>query len=382
MGARFDIVVWRWLRLRFLRCLEVVTLLIEEEVDRYIYETPATLAGNVVSFLADNAIERVGLESFALRPFQGDFDLFYVSTVARGLAGSKSDVDLILVAGESVADDTTLSSMLFYSGRRVGVKVFRNFDIKSAIDILQEISTRIIDGDFVSIFEARKRMPVKWIDVERLVNGVSLKLGPIYLEYLRPLCRWVVIDALQEFQVQYCLVRLALASNNFGAASAYALGAIVSAMDAIMATCGRVQSNIKWTLERWRRFTLDAQAPRAREAIRRLMDAKDVAGWPTVGAANDLVKALTNLRAFMYAEFVSPGQLGCLRIDIPDGGYRAPFLPGADGVFSQNTAAVVNTLTLNRILGADSSGLETLDSREAKDTLELLQAGVLSFKIV
>jgi len=340
------------------------------------------LAQNVESFLAENKIERTGLESFALRPFEGGFDSFYVSTVARGLAGSKSDVDLILVSNAPISASTTLSSMLFHAGRRVGVKLVNQPDMGDALDVLHKLSDQIAVGRFVAAADERKRIPMEWQDLERLINGVSFVSGTKYIRYLPWLSRWMVINTLQEFQRQVNFVRLALVSGNLSAASAYAFGAVVSAMDAVMAACGQVQSNTKWTFERWRRFTPGAQARKACEAIALVSDVKDVLTRPLASVGRDLTKALTDLQAFLWTEFVPPVQLGSARFDLSDGVHRDAFLPGADSICGKRIAAVVDAAILDQILSARSADFAMFDSEVARAALRLLQVGALSCNII
>jgi hypothetical protein len=354
-------------------------MLIDAEVDRYLDQAAALMAQNVESFFASNGIGRAELEVFALRPFENRFDSFYVSTVARGLAGSRSDVDFILVSNALTAEVTTLSNMLFHAGRRVGVKLVNRQTLEESLAVLHEVTDNIAAGQFVNATDRSKRISVGWQDLERLINGVSFSSGAKYLYHLPWLCRWTVVNTLQEFLRQLIFVRLALASGIPTAASAYAFGAIESAMDAIMAACGQVQSNTKWTFERWRRFTPTIQARKALEAVALVAQARDVLARPLVKSSGiDIAKALTSLQAFLCIELMPCSQLGNARLDVSEGAHRAPFLPGAESIGSARVAAVVSTATLAQVLGATNAEFVALDRGVARDTLRLLQVGALS----
>lgn len=357
-------------------------MLIDSEVDRYLDRAPAILAENVEAFFRGNAIERNALESFALRSFEGDFDCFYVSTVARGLAGSKSDVDLIVVSSAAAMASSPLSSMLFHANRRLGLKLVNQRDLGGDLAVLDEVSARIAGGQFIVAEDQRKRLAIGWQELERLINGVSFSAGARYLRYLPQLSRWTLIHKLQEFERQAGFFRLASLSGNPAAASAYAFGAVVCAMDAVMASCGQVQSNTKWTLQRWHRFAPAVRTGKAREAAARVAKA-DSALRPLMGSPSaDLSAALADLQSFLWREFVPTTQLGTVRYELSAGVHRHPFLPDADSICSEKAAAVIGAATLDRIRAVGCHDFSTSDGGAARDALRLLQLGMLSGNIV
>lgn len=357
-------------------------MLIDPEFNRYSDQAPSLLRRNVDTFLEQNALDRAELERASLRPFKGHFDAFYVSTVARGLAGSKSDVDLILVSYDASLDDAMLSNMLFHGGRRVGVKVIKHTELNQALLTLREISGRIALRSFVDVVEERKRVQVDWQDLERLINGISFNSGAQYLTYLPDLCRVTAVAMLQEFYRQVGFVRLATSSHDFPAAAAYAYVAVISAMDAVMATCGRVQSNSKWTLERWHHFVPSVHTPRVLGAIARITRARE-ALQPFIEASGAaLLAPLMELQDYISAEFVPTSQTGVVKLCLSDGTHRTPFLPGADSVGSSRMMAIVDSAVLDAIETPASLDATVADGEIARHALQLLQVNILSCKLV
>ena len=339
-------------------------------------ESEAVRRGNVVRFFDDNGIDRIEFEQFALRPFAKPFDAYYVSTVARGLAGSKSDIDIVLASGGTLPDDATLSNMLFHSGRRVGVRMLSRSDIDSALAHLATVARDLAAGRSVRIAEERGHLAVKWSELERLINGVGIENVPSFLDALPDLCHWALIGALQDFEIAFCCAQLSARSDNAAAVAAYGFTALIAATDAILASCGNVQSNAKWVLERWRLFKttkikgLDALA-NAVAQVRFEIDA------PVRRGAAALMPALMRLRVALHERFRSGDMGHGLVFALPTEVKRAAFLPGADCLARPDRTIIVADKLLDQLIGMTSIGMSALDSRSAGLALTLVQQNCL-----
>jgi hypothetical protein len=233
-----------------------------EEMEVYAASAPALARENVERFFIVAGIDRANFEQMINRLSQRSGPIYYVSTVARGLAGSKSDIDIII---PSSAGAQPLSSMLFHGERRIGAKVIEAQTIDAALRFVSKTVSCPEDHLIEAVGFAERDLPVKWCDLERIVNGYSFEAGTPYATALRDICRWALGAALGAYRANRELMHLAISAGRVGAAHAYCTGHLIAAMDAVMASCGRVQSNTKWTLQRWSQFRLEIEDETVRD---------------------------------------------------------------------------------------------------------------------
>jgi hypothetical protein len=304
-------------------------MMIAEEVAAQMEERPVTGRRNVDAFFALNGVERNGFEAATLRGFAGPFVPFYVSTVPRGLAGSTSDVDLILVTEDRAAAAHATSNMLFFGSRRVGVKVLAREDIALAIAMLQTP-------------HASAPTPLKWVDLERLVNGTSFVEGESYAAHLPVLCSDAAQRFLADFQAARLGAELAVAALQTRSVEAYAATAVLAAMDTLMAACGRVQWNSKWTLERWRQFRDEARAPQATSGVRLLDRASRIVRGERPMTTPEVLSQLQAVATFL-GHLAAPLTLPPARL-VPAPRVEAHrFLPSSVALAREGRVAVVTS---------------------------------------
>lgn len=348
-------------------------MIFTEEVARQVERLPASGRRNVEAFFARYGIERPAFEDFSLRRFSGDAAAFYVSTVARGLAGSTSDIDLILVTDAAVPPHQSTSNMLFFGSRRVGVKLVSRQEIREALTALEhDVAALASSPDTASV--ATGSGPLRWVDLERIVNGVSFASDETFAPHLPILCRAVTPRFLVDFQMGRGLTALAWAAGKPAAGYAYASSCVLSAMDALMAACGRVQWNMKWTLERWRRFVAESLPRPIAEGVTVIERARPIfeGGLTTNGAT--ATAALDAIAAFFEANLVQT-TLPALSIAVAPEVRQFRFLPRASALDRKGRLAVVTDAVVS---AAGSPVAVALDDRHlASSCLALTQLGFL-----
>ncbi|MFN7882198.1 MAG: DUF6001 family protein, partial [bacterium] len=275
---------------------------------------------NVTTCLAHWGIERGPFEVLIDRLSEAAGPIYYVSTVPRGQAGSTSDLDVIVVSNSDEAP--SMSNMLFHMGRRVGAKVAPRPLIEKSIGILADAvrqSEPPLSGDPRAV---RARLPIKWVDLERLVNGVSFAEDNAFLSALPVLSVCQQQISLEDYVRHRAALRLACGVH--GGSNAYLSLALMAAMDAVMAACGRVQSNAKWTFVRWARFLEECTQ---RSLIERLAPINSV--WSVLERSKqcppEMLDAVDHLLEGLFGNI--PDDAGS--IALVDGVHMSQFLPGA-----------------------------------------------------
>lgn len=349
-------------------------MIITDEVSREAGRLPSAGRRNVEGFFDRFSLDRSAFEAFSLRRFPDTATPYYVSTVARGLAGSTSDIDLILVSPDKVPPEQASSNMLFFGDRRVGVKLISRADIDQALAGLDACGPD--DGGPLDLgTDPTSAGPIRWVDLERVVNGVSFQDDAGYTRHLPTLSRAAVQRFLAEFQIAAACTGLACVSGAEAAAYAYRAAAVVAAMDALMAACGRVQWNMKWTLERWRRFAVDATTAEARLGVAAI---EKVAPIIQAIAPSSTADPLDELRRFFEANVLARRPLPAPRLALATDARTFGFLPGATAVERAGAFAVTDAALAAHIA---ASGEIPSDPERARAALQLLQLGFLRMSL-
>lgn len=327
--------------------------------------------GRTQAFFDAWGADRQAFETFLLRSFQGELTPYYVSTVARGLASSTSDVDVIVVTDDPEVRRTPLSSMLFYANRRVGAKVISRSEIRSCLALV---------GEQLQRWRAEGRcadapLPLKWVDLERVVNGATFVGEPEFLHALPDISLWTAVGSRRSFVGYRFCCAIAVRAGQVEAARVYGEAALAAAMDTVLAICGDVQWNTKWTFERWRRLPRAELSGDVAEAARSITEAHA----RILAAVTSEAKAgVKDLLASLGPEvlFPEPRRDGA-RLKLGTDVAVHPFLPSAQILQSDAGATVLHPADLAAGLAVASAEIERLTPETARTTLELIQRGYL-----
>jgi hypothetical protein len=348
-------------------------MIFTDEIARFKSTAESSRRRNTLSFFERYGIDRPKSEEMLNRLCPEPCDLYYVSTVPAGLAGSTSDLDVILVApaGSSTRD---LSSMLFQNGRRIGAKIVPARVVDDAIGMLRQVSSTSAQ-EVVVENPSPPASPLKWVDLERLINGISFTTGAYYLEALDDAAEYAVAKALETYSVQRFGAHLAAkAGLAKTAARAYSAGALTSAMDILMAACGRIQSNVKWTYQRWSAFAHATENPTVAEGKKIIGNALSACmAGRYAGAA-----VLGPIDEFFAHALRAGGKLGIKGLQLSADVMSRSFLPGATCLKGRHKTVVVHSPLLDNMESLDDvDGLDRLDSADARSLLALLQSGMV-----
>lgn len=343
---------------------------LETELASYMSDAPRTGRRHTDDFFRRFGLDKAKFEAFSLRRFPAGGEAYYVSTVPRGLAGPTSDIDLILVTEEEVSADQATSNMLFFEGRRTGVKMVDRGQVAACLGQLGQGSPRRIWNDAKLL----DRLPLKFIDLERLVNGVAVGGQDAYLTHLPLLSAWAASHHLRHYVRGDVFTRLALRAGADGAAWAYAQEALQAAMDWLMARCGRVQWNPKWTFQRWSAFVAEISSAEAREgvavieALRRTLH--EGGDEPEIRSACDAVVRLAAASDAMAAS--------CPILTPAERAATFRFLPGATSLSLDERTSIVPDDLLAELRAAQMRDVGAVSRGAARAGLELVQRGFFS----
>jgi hypothetical protein len=347
-----------------------------EEIESYKLGAEARARQNTLAFLDKYELERRGAEEMLARLCPLPCDIYYVSTVPAGLAGSKSDLDIILVPPESGTFES-LSSMLFYGGRRVGAKIIPAATISRALEILRDATSSALlhsGGDAESLDSV---IPLKWADLERLVNGISLTRGATYLPALNDVVAYAVARTFANYRQQRFASKLAGRAGIDAAVTGYLTGAVLSAMEALMAACGRVQAtNSKWTLERWSRFKTATDNSGAADDRRIISAAWQALSLGTVREPANWLVAIDQLFDRMIGA-VPAGKSHGLRLSSK--AVSSAFLPGAVCIKAPGRTVVIPSRLMEQLPAIDGQDFAELSTPDAAMLLWLLQLELIGF---
>jgi len=346
-------------------------MIFKDQIAAYAAAAPNNAIRNTEMFFQNYAIDRLQFEEFALRPFDEDSTTFYVSTVPRGFAGSKSDLDLILVANADDADNG-ISNMLFFNERRVGNKVIRRSDIAKSFELVAAALETPPDDRLAAIAEVNRTLPIKWADLERVVNGVSFAAGAPYAPYLGLVSRWTVHSSLVNYRQQLIFASLAALAGSPLATYGYMQNCLAGAMDAVMAACGQVLTNTKWTLPRWKLFRECATGNVVRQGIELVEALAQTFEMHRITTAPEPAEASTALSFYfdrLLCKFESKGEK---RFVLTSKTQSHRFLPAATLLSQRGRNAVTDSKALEAILSVPCTAVESLDHVQAQLALDLL----------
>jgi hypothetical protein len=342
-------------------------MIFADEIEIYRSEATRQMRGNTCNFLTSAGISRLELEGYVLRRFPAHNKLLYTSTVPRGLAGSTSDIDLMVVLPPCVTSTET-ANFLFFGGRRIGVKGINSEDLSKGLAMLRDVDP------FTHPENILKLLPLKWMDLERAVNGCSFEDEIGYLCHLEYLSRWGAAAAMSELLSNAFLCALATRAGRAGSRRAYIWAVRLSLMDMVMAACGRVQSNSKWTAERWRVFRNENLGPIAADFV---AEADALIYTLDIGPSDSFYKPLANFCLRLSKLSGLSQELNSI-IMRPSNVEDFGFLPGARLLSSHNGVAVIDELQLNCVMGAGSKTFEGMTASVADTAVRLIQLGLLS----
>jgi hypothetical protein len=208
---------------------------------------------NIEALLDQRGSSVKGVKDLIGCQFSDVADILFVSTVTSGLAGSTSDVDVVVIVDGDLADER-MSTMIFSEGVRLGVTAYRDGEIRAAIERLSSLS-RIPPSRIVAArkdWDRGERVP--WIELERCVNGYSFETANRYIAGLPSLAEACFGMAVEQFRRAVVLALLADYGGECRGQYGYAIVAVRALMDALMAERFDIHSNPKWVFERWSKF--------------------------------------------------------------------------------------------------------------------------------
>lgn len=208
----------------------------------------------VSRFLAWAGCDPGGIRRSIGRQFGEIHDILYVSTITNGLAGSTSDIDVILVVADKDLAVERMSTRIFSGSRRIGVTAYSHREIVEAISRVRALEP--LPASEVQRTRAAwdGSQQICWTDLIRCINGYSFESSMPYLDGLPALSVVTYVTAFEQFRRAVALCWLSAAAQERRGCQGYALTALRELMDAFMARYGQVNSGAKWVFERWQRF--------------------------------------------------------------------------------------------------------------------------------
>lgn len=219
--------------------------------------------GHLEAFLTSRALTVEELAAEA-RARTGAGEVYFVSTAVHGLAGSTSDIDLIVVSPARLQDASRISTMAFAQGSRLGIKHYGHEEVVQSMAYLADLSDRTAGEVWQGVTSWRAPAPL--VDIERLINGLRDDGVSPHAHGLEHLCgvRFSYSFGLfREAIIHGCLAQRASETR---APWGYLLHALPHLMDVVLSCEGDVVTNIKWTTQRW------GQSDAARTEEWRLID--------------------------------------------------------------------------------------------------------------
>ncbi len=223
----------------------------KSDLIRMLHDLPRDRASNVEAFMRQIEFDPIQFETTVRKQFPDLVDMFFVSTVARGLAGSMSDIDVIVITAAR-PNFQRMSIMVHAQGRRLGVKHYSTDELAHVREVLAGSWAM---ADLVQPVVAwLDRVTVDWVDCERVANGFSYATGTPWCNLLPALSELWLWEALMHAREATASASLSVAAGERRAAYGYLLIGLAYLRECVMAQCGDIQSNSKWTGERWSRF--------------------------------------------------------------------------------------------------------------------------------
>ncbi len=232
-----------------------------EQAGRFASGIESRARANVESLLAQMSSTADDFHDTVRKQFAQIVDILFVSTVASGLFGSTSDIDLIAVL-EDGARPVGMSTMMFLKDRRLGVKAYTTGEVDAALTCLKEMGRKRPTELASCQKEMLATTRMTWVDLERCVNGFSFMSGAPYSHHLPDLSEAWFSIAFDQFRRAVILGVIADRAGEERGRYGYALVAVRNLMDLIMAAHGWIHSNLKWVQQRWAQFK-DSSLPLA-----------------------------------------------------------------------------------------------------------------------
>jgi GrpB-like predicted nucleotidyltransferase (UPF0157 family) len=205
-------------------------------------------ATDLLSFLETRDLTVEDLTS-AARTRMGPGEVHIVSTAVQGLAGSTSDIDMIVVSPAALDTSARMSMMTFVKGSRVGIKCYSRDEIAESLRHLAAVS-ELPAGDLQRELDGW-RAPVPWVDLERLINGLRYDMTCPFEWALGDLCAARFSQGFGLFREGVICGCLAQRAGEQRSPWGYLLFALPHLMAAVLACEGSVIANAKWTTQRW-----------------------------------------------------------------------------------------------------------------------------------
>jgi len=350
-------------------------MLFEDEVRRKQEHSFFQRKSNVENFLRDNDLTHDRVKEQIHHLVGKSVEPYYVSTVPRGLAGSTSDVDLIIL-DEDEPDQPGLSSMLFVSGRRFGVVQFSYKCVNQAVRRLEEYNSSGSTNAMNSSETVQSSLTPRWEHIERIINGVHLDRGENeFIGHLSTISRSATLFALAAVHRFTFLFRMAEASGKKSLMTIYGWSAVMHFFDAVMSAAGEVQSNSKWVLERWQRFRSEDYSDAVNGEVRRgeSLYQKYISGTLFY---SDLMDAVNELSAILMSESTF-----CTNPVFPEKTGYSDMLKGAT-LITKEGGGHNNCLVSSQVVGAvENSSFDELPSNLAASILDLIETGFCQLKL-
>lgn len=307
--------------------------------------------------------------------FESEVEPFFVSTVVRGLAGSTSDIDIMAV-GEGVSQ--AVSAMMFWEGRRIGLKAIDIDTLRAAQHELQAKFEAIKSGAFLSSGDLATSQHLKRVDLERLTNSYSLAKGAEFLTYLPALSRIAALESKREAAASLAAAHWAINCDQRKRAWAYLDIFVINAMDCVMALCGNVQSNTKWTNQRWAVFAADILHPGVAAVCSHIETLHK--GLIADPESNKLEAQITLARSIFGIMSGMEGSRETYRLALAKDVGCFDFMPGSKCLSLRDRCAIVDAGRFDDLLAKDLS--LSLDAQDASLALELLLCSAFSVDAV
>ena len=208
---------------------------------------------NCEAFLATRGTSLARIGEFVGARMDGVRAIYLTSSPVHGLANATSDIDTICVVdGETMPERT--ATQIFDDDNHYETIPFTTIEVAAEMARL-EAAARLSPGKRVSAYKTwDKNGPIARKYLERLVNGVPVREGGIYLDHLGALAvLWKTASLARAVTMTAC-AELSLAAGERRGALGYGLNAALYAMDAFLSHHGDVYSNKKWFLLRFHRF--------------------------------------------------------------------------------------------------------------------------------
>jgi hypothetical protein len=326
--------------------------------------------GFLRSFFAECELSPESLAEDVRQRLEIDVEPRFVSTVVRGLAGSTSDIDIVGVgAGASQA----VSAMMFWGGRRIGLKAIDINVLQAAREELQEKFGAVKEGSPPSTAELKASKFLKRVDLERLINSFSLTSGADFLPSLPALSRIAALESRREAAVSLAAAHWAMSCAQSARARAYLEIFVINVMDCAMALCGDVQTNTKWTKQRWSIFTAE-QLPNSIAAVAEKINAID-SGLKNPHPQTELQDQNGLARSVFKLVSSLEGSRESYETKLSEDVNLFDWMPGSTCISGPSGCVIVDTGRLNELTSVGGNLL--LESDCASLALDLLSCAVL-----